>query len=76
MANSTKADAAAAKAKAALAKALRQKNNENTPKFFAAGIVGLIFLFMVFHWARFVFKHYGSKNGSSGLLKVPVRISR
>ena len=73
MANATET---AAKAKAALAKVLRQKNNENTVKFFAAGMVGMMALFIIFHWTRVVFKKYESKRGKSTALRVPVAITR
>lgn len=77
MANATAIAAKEAKAKTALAKLLRQKNNENSAKFFAAGMVGLIVLFMIFHWTRIFFKRYESRtSGSIGPLEVPVRISR
>jgi len=46
MANATVEAAAQAKAKTALAKALRQRNNENTLKFFAASMVGMMVLFL------------------------------
>jgi hypothetical protein len=76
MANATEDAAKAAKVKAALAKLIRQRDNENTAKFFAAGMVGIMILFMMFHWTRFVIKRHESKNKSIGLLRVPVRISR
>lgn len=76
MADSTTSAAAAKKSKAALAKILRQRNNENTPKFFAAGIVGMIVIFMIFHWSRFFIKRSESKGVSSGPLRVAASISR
>jgi len=77
MPNATVTAAATAKAKAALAKAIRQRNNENTAKFFAVGMAGLIVLFMIFHWTRLVFRRYESKEkGSLGVFQVPVAISR
>jgi len=75
MANNTAA--ADAKAKTALAKALRQVNNENSAKFFAAGMAGMIFLFTVFHWSRFALRHYELRRARRvSLLKIPVRVSR
>jgi hypothetical protein len=76
MANATEDAAKAAKAKVALAKLIRQRNNENTAKSFAAGMVGMMILFMIFHWTRFVYKRYGSKSRSIALLRMPVGISR
>jgi len=77
MPNATTTAAAAAKDKTALAKVIRQRNNENTAKFFAAGMAGLIVLFMIFHWTRLVFKRYELKKKESlGVFKVPVALSR
>jgi hypothetical protein len=59
---------AAAKLKAAkvAAKALRQVKNEDTAKYFAVGMVGIMALFTIFRWTRFFYnKRYGPK-GSSG----------
>ena len=76
MLNATKTAAKAVKAKAALAKVLRQKNNENTAGFFTVGIVGMIILFMIFHWTRYVFNKYKSNNGNPTALRVPFTIAR
>ena len=76
MANATEIAAKAAKTKATLAKVLRQKNNENTAKFFASGMVGMMMLFMIFHWTRFILKKYESKKGKPTTLKTPVAITR
>jgi hypothetical protein len=77
MANSTAVAEADAKAQAALAKALRQANNENTAKFFAAGMAGMIFLFMSFHWSRLAFARYKQRRARRiGFLELLVRISR
>jgi putative effector of murein hydrolase len=76
MANTTGTTASAAKAQAALAKELRQRNNENTAKFFVAGMASMILLFMIFHWTRFVYKKYESKNGTVTALTVPIAITR
>jgi len=76
MANATEV-AAAAKAKTALVKVLRQRNNENTAKFFAAGMAGMMVLFMIFHWTRVVFKRYESRKSESiSLSRIPVSLSR
>ena len=76
MENATETATKAAKAKATLAKVLRQKDNENTAKFFAAGMAGMMVLFMIFHWTRSVYKKYESKKGSPTALRVPVAITR
>jgi hypothetical protein len=76
-ANATASAAAAAKAKTALATVIRQKNNENAAKFFAVGIVGMIVLFMVFHWSIVFLKLYElKKNQSLSFLRLPARLSR
>ena len=46
-------DQSAATAMAA-AKALRQKYNENTPKFLAAGMVGIMVVFMIIRSCRII----------------------
>ena len=76
MANATETAAKAAKAQAALAKALRQKNNENTAKFFAAGMTGMMVLFMIFHLTRAIFKRTKSERGRSTLSMVLVAVTR
>lgn len=71
--------AAAAKVKAAkaAAKALRQVNNQNTAKYFAVGMAGIMALFILFHWTRFFFKRYGSKQASnSKALGLPLAFTR
>jgi hypothetical protein len=50
--------------------------NENTAKFFASGMVGMMVLFMIFHWTRFIFKKYESKKGKPAALRTPVAITR
>lgn len=76
----TIATAAAAKAdKVAKAKAkvLRQRNNENSTKFFAAAMVGIMVIFILFHWTRIAFKTYERRrSGKATFLKFPVRITR
>ena len=67
-AGSGSAAAAAAKLKAAkvAAKALRQVKNEDTTKYFAVGMVGIMALFTIFRWARFFYnKRYISKGRSN-----------
>jgi hypothetical protein len=71
--------AAAAKLKAAkvAAKALRQVENEYTAKYFAVGMVGIMALFTIFHWTRFFYKRYGSKQGgNSKVLALPIAFTR
>jgi hypothetical protein len=54
-----------------------QQNNENTAKYFAAGMMGLVVVFMIGNWTRVAFKRYESKKkGRIGLLKVLVGVSR
>src|ERR1700709_2960511 len=69
-ANAMASAAAFVKEKTTLPKIIRQQNNENAAKLFAAGTVGMIVLFMIFHWIRFAFKRYVSKKNQS------VRFSR
>jgi hypothetical protein len=76
MPNATETAVKAAKAKAALAKVLRQKNNENAAGFFTVGIVGMIILFMIFHCIRYVFNNCKSKKGNPTALRVPFTIAR
>ena len=77
MANSTALAKADVKAQAALAKALRQANNENATKFFAAGMAGVIFLFITFHWGRLPLALYYQRRARRiGSLELLVRISR
>lgn len=68
---------ATAKAKIAAAKALRQKNNENTAKFLTLGMAGIIALFVIFHWTRMFYKRYGTRQSrSSSVLKFPIAFTR
>jgi hypothetical protein len=74
--STTTAAASAATAPAALAKVLRQRNNVNAAKFFAAGMAGIMTIFIVLNWTKFLFKHYCQGRGSSGILDAPIKISR
>ncbi|TVY30564.1 putative ferric reductase transmembrane component [Lachnellula hyalina] len=81
MANATAtaaAQAKAAKAKATkLAKILRQRNNEKSAKFFAAAMVGIMVIFILFHWTRIAFKTYERRSsGKATFLRFPVRVTR
>jgi hypothetical protein len=77
---SAAAAAAAAKLKAAklAAKALRQVKNEDTAKYFAVGMVGIMALFTIFRWTRFFYnKRYGPKGRSnSKILGCLVALTR
>jgi hypothetical protein len=78
MANVTTTPAATAKLKAAkvAAKALRQVKNEDTAKYFAVGMTGIMALFIIFHWTRFFYKRYGSKQESSSkVLELPIALT-
>jgi len=69
------AAAAAAKLKAAkvAAKALRQVKNEDTAKYFAVGMVGIMALFTIFRWTRFFYnKRCGSKGSSDSTVLKPL----
>jgi hypothetical protein len=69
--------AAVAKEKATAAKVLRQKNNENTAKFLALGMAGIVILFIIFHWIRIFYNRYGTRQRSSSIaLKLPVAFAR
>ncbi|KAI9642150.1 hypothetical protein NHQ30_008952 [Ciborinia camelliae] len=68
--------AAAAKAAALkLLKKIRRQNNFNSVKFFAAGMAGIIVLFIISKCIRFIYLRYFSRNRSP-LLKGPVAITR
>lgn len=53
------------KATLAAAKALRQKNNELTAAYFAAAMLGMIFLFSVPYLLGLALQRRSSKNGAS-----------
>jgi hypothetical protein len=75
----TASAAAAAELKAAkvAAKALRQVKNEDTAKYFAVGMTGIMALFIIFHWTRLFYKRYGSKQGrNSKVLGLPIAFTR
>lgn len=70
---SAAAAAAAAKASKVAAKALRQVKNEDTAKYFAVGMVGIMALFTMFHWTRFFYnKRYGPKGSSDSKVLEPL----
>jgi len=67
---------AAQKATLAAAKALRQRNNELTAAYFAAAMLGMIFLFSAPHLLRLALQRRSSKNGGSfvKVLKCATRL--
>ncbi|KAF4625786.1 hypothetical protein G7Y89_g12377 [Cudoniella acicularis] len=69
MANSTAATSAA-RAKQAIAKALQQRNNENSVKFFATGMVGLMLIFIISHFCRVLYMRFRSKSSGNRTLKA------
>jgi hypothetical protein len=58
--NSTAAAAAAKKAMQ-IKMAIAQANDQTAAKWFAVAMAGLILLFTVFHWSRFLYSRYASK---------------
>jgi len=77
MANASSNAAAAVKAKTAAAKVLRQKNNENTAKFLALGVAGIMILFVIFHWTHIFYNRYGTRQTrSSSVLRFPTAVTR
>ncbi len=66
-AGSDSAAVAAAKLKAAkvAAKALRQAKNEDTAKYLAVGMVGIMALFTMFRWTRFFYNRRCVSKGRS-----------
>jgi len=70
------AAAAASKAKyAALAK--QEFLNQKTVKYYAAALMGVICLFTVFHWCRFLYSRYAPKGlRKSGLMRAQVSVVR
>jgi hypothetical protein len=56
MPNTTETAAKAVQDEEILAQIVSSKGNENPAKFFAAGMLGIIALFMIFHWTRHIFK--------------------
>jgi hypothetical protein len=51
--------------------------NQNSVKFFAAAMMGVIILFTAFHWSRFLYSRYASREvRKSGPMKVLVSVAR
>lgn len=68
--------AAAAKAKKAI-KAMQELFNQNSAKYFGGSIAGVIVIFTLFHWARFLYSRYATKSfKESKFIKTQVSISR
>jgi len=66
MANTTQTAAQ----KKAFAKKIRQLNNENAAKFFAAGMLAMISLFIISHWTRYLYKRIQPKQTSGSSLRT------
>jgi len=74
--NSTAATAAAKKA-SLLKQALIQHNNESVPWHFAIAMAGVITLFTLFHWSRYLYSRYASKElRRSVFMRSQVAIAR
>jgi len=59
-------NATATARKLLLAKLAQQKKmNEETAKYYAAGVMGMIAIFAVFHWARYLYSCHASKQTKS-----------
>jgi ribosomal protein S11 len=60
--------------------AARQKANmwnQNSVKLFAAAMAGVIILFTVFHWSRFLYGRYASRGvRKSGPMRAQVSVAR
>lgn len=72
------AAAAAAYRKALMANMMQQRlMSQHAAKYYAAGIVGMIAIFAIFHWTRYLYSLYAS-NGlkKSSVMKGQVSIVR
>ncbi|TVY92228.1 Ferric/cupric reductase transmembrane component, partial [Lachnellula willkommii] len=67
-----------AAAKQAMAvRAVQQRNNEKTAKYYAAAMAGLIIVFTLFHWSRFLYSRYATKGlRKSKFIKAQVSLAR
>lgn len=54
--------------------AARLRVNQQQLRYFAAGICGLMGLFIVFHWIRFLFNRANSSNRSNSGITYPFRL--
>ncbi|TVY78529.1 Ferric/cupric reductase transmembrane component [Lachnellula suecica] len=75
--NATAIAAAAAAKKVMQGRALQQKNNENVAKYFAAAMAGVIIMFTIFHWSRFLYSRYATKGlKESKIMRAQVSAAR
>lgn len=73
--NSTASAAAAAARKAKMA--YQRIQNQHAAKYYAAGVVGMIAIFAIFHWARYLYSLYASnKLKRSNAMRGQVSIVR
>jgi hypothetical protein len=71
------AAAAAAKKMQAQVQAEILAYNQKVPQYYAAAMIGVIILFTVFHWSRFLYSRYASTGlRASPLMKFQVAIAR
>ncbi|TVY39265.1 Ferric/cupric reductase transmembrane component, partial [Lachnellula subtilissima] len=74
--NSTAIAAAAAK-KSSAVRAVQLQNNEKTAKYYAAAMAGLIIVFTLFHWSRFLYSRYATRGlRKSKFMKAQVSLAR
>jgi N-acetylglutamate synthase/N-acetylornithine aminotransferase len=75
--STTGAAGAAARAKQMAAMAKSQALNESTAKYFATGVLGMVLIFTIAHWSRFMYSRFASKGvRNSGLMKLQVSVAR
>jgi len=74
---SKNATAIAAQKAQAASRQMAKMWNQNSVKLFAAATVGVIILFTIFHWSRFLYSRYASKGlRVSGPMKAQVSVAR
>lgn len=75
--NATAIAAAAMAKKLMAARALQQHYNENTAKYYAAAMAGVIVLFTIFHWSRFLYCRFATRGlKDSSVMKAQVSVAR
>jgi hypothetical protein len=75
--NATAIAAAAAAKKAAASRVLQLRNNVKVTKYYAAAMAGVIIMFTIFHWSRFLYSRYASKGlKKSKIMKAQVSVAR
>ncbi|KAK0111505.1 hypothetical protein ONS95_001860 [Cadophora gregata] len=75
--NNATAIAAAARKAAALKRAHQRVISEEAVEHYAIALAGVIVLFTIFHWSRFLYSRYASKGVKrSGAMKIQVSIAR